>query len=69
MLGIKKVRYPTTQPPIIISNQKTDIPPEELCYMEKEKEAKQLQEPQELSSVSCVGENVSNFIAGNLKSY
>ena len=69
MLGIKKVRYPTTQPPIIISNQKTDIPPEELYYMEKEKEAKQLQEPQELSSVSCVSKNVSNFIAGNLKSY
>ena len=48
------------------SNQKTDIPPEELFYGEKGEQAEELQE---LNSVICGGKNVKIFIAGNLKNY
>ena len=67
VVGITKIRHPTTPPAIITSNQKTDIPPEELCYREKGKQAEQLQELQELNLVSCGDKNIKNFIAGNLK--
>ena len=67
VVGITKFRHPTTPPAIITSNQKTDIPPEELWYREKGKQAEQLQELQELNLVSCGDKNIKNFIAGNLK--
>ena len=68
-VGITKIRHPTTPPTIITSNQKTDIPPEELCNRMKGKQAEQLQELQELNLVSCGDKNVKHFLAGNLKNY
>ena len=67
VVGIIKIRHPTTPPAIIISNQKTDIPPEELCYREKGKQAEQLQELQKINLVSCGDKNTKKFIEGNLK--
>ena len=45
----------------------TPLPPEELCYSKKGKQAEQLQELQELNLVSCGDKNIKNFIAGDLK--
>ena len=66
---ITKIRHPTKPPTIITSNQKTDIPPEELSYREKGKQAEQLQELQEVNLVSCGDKNAKNFTVGNLKNY
>ena len=67
--GTTKIRHPATPPAIITSNQKKDIPTEELCYIEKGKQAEQLQKLQELNLVSCGDKNVKNFMAENLKNY
>ena len=66
---ITKIRHPTKPPTIITSNQKTDIPPEELCYREKGRQAEQLQELQKVNLVSCGDKNAKNFTVGNLENY